>query len=72
MLQCAPYIKNLCQTIHTWKNEDVAPLSSNGVGSSKTSPTAEEKKKEAAVTEAEEGASGEERKGSTGDAASEG
>ncbi|XP_069988816.1 serine-rich adhesin for platelets isoform X11 [Penaeus vannamei] len=70
MLQCAPYIKNLCQTIHTWKNEDIAPLSSNGVGSSKTSPTAEEKKKEAAATEGEEGASGEERKGS--DAASEG
>lgn len=55
MLQCAPYIKNLCQTIHTWKVEEVTPLTTNGLAASNTSsPTSEERKGE----EAEGGGSG--------------
>ncbi|MPC99281.1 hypothetical protein E2C01_094687 [Portunus trituberculatus] len=49
MLQCAPYIKNFCQTIHTWKVEETTPLTSNGLGTSNaSSPSSEEQKVEEA------------------------
>ena len=37
MLQCAPYIKNICQNIHTWREEDV-PQSVPTEGVEKGSP----------------------------------